>query len=101
MKCAAATALLAVLALAACEFVKPGEVAQVTVDGVTVDVYPDLSRPNSWGAVPTAGQGERMKLFNVAQTAKNIRAIEAVSGCKVTPGTAQTSGPTTMAHVTC
>lgn len=94
-------ALFAVLAVAACDVPQSGGRQGVEIDGFVVLVEQDLrGAGQNYFAVHRPGETFRM---DRSQFSRNVRAIEAISGCTVDPATITNNevGIYTTAAVVC
>lgn len=92
-----AAALL--VALAGCVSEPHARVARVQIDGVPIDVSQNPADPSEWSAF-AARLSDRTSA-GPSYFARNIDAIEQVSGCAVDPAATLHSVVTTVARVAC
>ncbi|MEL6101302.1 MAG: hypothetical protein AAFR68_08280 [Pseudomonadota bacterium] len=88
---------LALLALTACATPNYQNTREVVIDGKRTFVSASATYPGQYFAI----EEDASPGVFANRTARNIRAIEAVSGCKVIPGTVEAGLKAIQAAVTC
>jgi len=89
---------LVLVALAACEPAQYGAVNQMEFEGHRIVVMPMTNRVDVWHAYHV---GEGFRLNPVDEYARNIRAIEAFTGCKADPSSASNTYGNSTVYVVC
>jgi len=90
-------ALVSLLALAACATPNYQDTREVVIDGKRTFVSVSGTYPGQYFAI----EEDAAPGVFPARTARNIRAIEAVSGCTVIAGTVEAGQKAIQAAVTC
>ena len=93
--------ICALLACSACESASYSKAKKVTIDGDEFHVSYANNRENVWIAIPKPGSPLALRTGDNTIYGRNVRAIEAVSKCRVDPMTIDNDNNYTTAAVAC